>query len=42
VREAEKFGIKKILVAQNQKLETSKDRIMEFQHVYELLSLFAD
>ena len=42
-REAEKFGIKKLLVAKNQKLEVADaTKIMHFQHVYELLALFAE
>ena len=42
VKEAEKFGIKKLLVAKNQKIESSQPTVMQFQHVYELLALFND
>jgi DNA repair protein RadA/Sms len=40
VKEAEKFGIKTLLVAKNQKIETSNCTIKRFTNVYELLSLF--
>lgn len=39
--EAEKFGIKRLLVAKNQKLETNC-KILSFHNVYELLTLFSD
>ncbi len=39
--EAEKFGISKLLLAHNQKIETSC-KTMRFTNVYELLSLFGD
>ncbi len=40
IKEAEKFGIKNIFVARNQKLDESKCAIRRFGSVYELLSLF--
>ncbi|MFC1842690.1 DNA repair protein RadA [Candidatus Dependentiae bacterium] len=42
IKEAEKFGLEKILVAKNQKLEKSKITcaVQKFSHVYELLTLF--
>ncbi len=40
--EAQKFGIEKILVAKNQKLEKSSTSILRFGTVYELLTLFND
>lgn len=40
IREAEKFGIKNILVAKNQKVESTHCTIRKFNTVYELLSLF--
>lgn len=40
IREAEKFGIKQIFVAKNQKLDRSGCSIKSFTNVYELLSLF--
>lgn len=42
VKEAEKFGIKTLLVAKNQKIETSNCTIKRFTNVYELLSLFSE
>jgi len=39
--EAEKFGIARLLLAQNQKVETSCST-MKFSHIYELVSLFQD
>jgi DNA repair protein RadA/Sms len=39
--EAEKFGITRLLLAKNQKVETSC-KTMRFYNVYELLSLFGD
>lgn len=39
--EAEKFGITKLLIARNQKIETSC-KVIPFHNVYELLSLFGD
>lgn len=39
--EAEKFGINKLLIARNQKIETNC-KIISFQNVYELLTLFSD
>lgn len=41
VREAQSFGIKKILVAKNQKMENSICASVRFSNVYELLSLFS-
>ncbi len=41
VREAEKFNIKQLLLATNQKVEKSKCSIKTFKHVYELLTLFS-
>lgn len=41
VREAQSFGIKKILVAKNQKIENSICASVRFSNVYELLSLFS-
>lgn len=40
VKEAEKFGIKQLLVAKNQKIESSTCQPKRFTNVYELLSLF--
>ncbi len=40
VREAEKFHIKQLFVAKNQKIEKTNCIIKRFHHVYELLSLF--
>ncbi len=37
--EAEKFGLTRLLVAQNQKVDTAL-RLIKFSHVYELLTLF--
>ena len=42
VREAEKFGIKTLLIAKNQQIESSCPTIKRFTNVYELLSLFED
>jgi DNA repair protein RadA/Sms len=41
VSEAEKFGIKRLMLAQNQKVETSCT-VNKFSHVYELLALFSE
>lgn len=41
VKEAEKFGIKHLLVAKNQKIESSICQPKRFTNVYELLSLFS-
>ena len=41
VAEAEKFGIKRLMLAQNQKVETVC-KTVKFSHVYELLSLFTE
>ena len=41
VGEAEKFGIKKMLIAKNQKLDYTTCNVKQFSHVYELLSLFS-
>lgn len=41
VSEAEKFGIKRLLVAHNQKVETSCDAI-KLQNVFDLLNLFSE
>lgn len=40
IREAEKFNIKTLLIASNQKVEKSECIQKKFKHVYELLSLF--
>lgn len=40
VKEAQKFGIKQLLVAKNQKIEQSQCVVKRFFSVYELLSLF--
>jgi len=40
VKEAEKFGIKELLVAKNQKIESAGCHAKRFTNVYELLSLF--
>jgi DNA repair protein RadA/Sms len=40
VKEAEKFGIKQLLVAKNQKIENSSCLPKRFTNVYELLGLF--
>jgi len=42
VREAQKFGIKKLLIAKSQKLETTPLPVQRFSNVYELLSLFSE
>lgn len=42
IREAEKFGIKQLLVAKQQKIEKSACSIKQFTNVYELLSLFTE
>jgi len=42
VREAEKFGVQKLLVAANQKVEKSGCEMQRFRNVYELLGLFGD
>ena len=39
--EAEKFGIERLILAQNQKIKTSCST-MQFSHVYELVKLFSD
>ena len=39
--EAEKFGIQRLLLAQNQKVETSC-KTLKFGHVYELVTLFSE
>lgn len=41
IREAEKFGIKQLLVAQNQNIERTECSIKKFRNVYDLLSLFS-
>ncbi len=41
VGEAEKFGIERLMLARNQKVETGA-KTMKFYNVYELLSLFGD
>jgi DNA repair protein RadA/Sms len=40
VREATKFGLERLLVAKNQKIEGTDCKVQQFQNVYELLSLF--
>jgi DNA repair protein RadA/Sms len=40
IREATKFGIERLLVAKNQKVEITNGKVQQFQNVYELLSLF--
>lgn len=42
IREAEKFGIKKLLIAKNQKIEGLSGTPKRFTNVYELLSLFTE
>ncbi len=42
IREAEKFGIAQLLVAHNQKIETTSCVVKQFKNVYELLSLFSE
>jgi DNA repair protein RadA/Sms len=42
IKEAEKFGIKQILVAHNQKIESSNVKLLRFHNVYELLKLFPE
>ena len=42
VREAQKFGIQKLMLAKNQKLEKATIKPQYFSNVYELLSLFSD
>ena len=39
IKEAEKFGIQALLVSRSQKIQ-AKSKIISFQNVYELLSLF--
>lgn len=41
VKEAEKFGIQQLLVAKNQKIESTACQPKRFANVYELLSLFS-
>ena len=41
IREAEKFGVKQLLVARNQKLEKTECKVLFVTNVYELLSLFS-
>lgn len=41
VKEAEKFGIAQLLVAQNQKIEGSGCQVRRFSAIYELLGLFS-
>lgn len=41
VAEAEKFGLEKLILPQNQKIKTSCS-VLHFSHVYELLSLFGE
>jgi DNA repair protein RadA/Sms len=40
IREAEKFGIKQLLLAHNQKFEKTVPQIKQFKSVYQLLELF--
>jgi DNA repair protein RadA/Sms len=40
IKEAEKFGVQKILVAQNQKIDGSNVETIRFNSIYELLKLF--
>ncbi len=40
IREAEKFGVKQLLVARSQKLEKTACKVISITNVYELLSLF--
>jgi DNA repair protein RadA/Sms len=42
IREAEKFGIRQLLVAKNQKTDTTTCNVKHFSNVYELLSLFQE
>lgn len=41
IKEAQKFGIKRFLIAGNQQIETSSS-VKVFRHIYELLELFQD
>ncbi|BDC34261.1 DNA repair protein RadA [Candidatus Dependentiae bacterium Noda2021] len=41
VKEAEKFGIKQLLVAKNQKMDSTNSHVKKFDNLYELLSLFS-
>jgi DNA repair protein RadA/Sms len=41
VSEAEKFGIKRLMLAQNQKVETTC-KVTKFSHIFELLTLFGE
>lgn len=40
IKEAEKFGIKEIFIAQNQKIDDTVCKIRRFSHICELLSVF--
>lgn len=40
IKEAEKFGVQQILVAQNQKIDGSNVSTIRFNNIYELLKLF--
>lgn len=40
LREAEKFGITRVMIAKNQTLDTTTLRLQRFSNVYELLTLF--
>ena len=42
VKEAEKFGIKRILAADNQKINKTACHIQKFKNVYDLLALFQE
>lgn len=41
LNEAEKFGIKHVFIARNQKTENTACTVQRFNHIYELLSLFS-
>lgn len=42
VKEAEKFGIKNMMIARNQKIKQTTNGLQRFLNVYELLSLFSE
>lgn len=40
IREAEKFGIQQLMVAENQKIDGQNSNVTHFRNIYELLKLF--
>lgn len=42
INEAQKFGIEKLILSKNQKVEKNTSQILRFGTVYELLALFND